>query len=132
MDPVRLEIVVPPIMGAGVGCGTCRAFMEQAGLPVKEGQEGYPAELVQMARRLGEWVERMRVQYPEGLRVELVDGLSPLGIWKQIRHGLRPLPGFVLDGKRALAGWDLERVEALIRERMVELGMACQGAPSPS
>lgn len=132
MDRVRLEIVVPPIMEAGVGCGTCRAFMEQAGLPVENGQEDYPEELIHMARRLGEWVQCLRARYPEGLKVELVDGLSPRGIWKQLRHGLRPLPGFLVDGKRALAGWDLEKVEAVIRERMMELGMACPGAPSPS
>lgn len=131
MAPVTLEIVLPPILQAKVGCPTCRTFMQQAGLPLEGDFEDYPEEFAEMARRLAEWVEGLRISYAETLKVELVDGLSPRGLWKQLRHKLRALPGFLVDGVRVSAGWNLEQVEGDIKMRMLELGMGSQDAPSP-
>ncbi len=132
MNCLRLEIVVPPMLEAWVGCPVCRAFMEQASLSVRYGQEDYPEELIHMAHKLEEWVGRLQERYSESLRVELVDALSLRGIWKQLRYGLRPLPAFLLEGKKSFTGWDLERLEGLIQERMAQIQGACPGAPSPS
>lgn len=129
---MTLEIVIPPILEPEVGCWACRNFMEQAGLPLRSKGEDYPLELLLMSSKLAQWLERIRDTYPQALKLELVDGLSPLGIWKQIRHGLRPLPGFLLNGKKVFSGWDLDRAEALIRVRMSDLGVDFPTAPSPS
>ncbi len=128
MTRVSLEVVVPPFWEAGVGCRTCRTFMEQAGLATQSGREEYPEELLSMARNLSHWLDGIQANYPQVLKVELVDGLSPLGIWKQLRHRLRPLPGFILNGVRVCCGWDLGKAESLIRDRMRDLGFVCTNA----
>lgn len=129
MRPVTLEIIVPPILEPGVGCWACRSFMEQAGLPLGSSGEEYPEELVLMASKLSQWLDRMRESHPQALKLELVDALSPRGIWKQIRHGLRALPGFLLNGKKVFCGWDLDKAEALIEVKIRELGMDSPTVP---
>gem|GEM_PF-1508460 len=132
MGFVSIQIVVPPILEAGVGCWACRNFMEQAGVPLGSSVEDYPEELRMMALRLDQLLERIRCNSPQAIGVELVDALSPRGLWKQIRHGLRPLPGFLLNGRKLFCGWDLDEAEALIMERIGHLGRNCPSAPSLS
>ncbi len=132
MGFVSIQIVVPPILEAGVGCRVCRSFMHQAGLALRSSEEDYPEELRLLALRLAQLLERIRRSSQQTLRVELVDGLSPGGIWKQIRYGLRPLPGFLLNGRKLFCGWDLDEAEALIMERIGNLGGNRLSAPSVS
>lgn len=118
---VTIEIVQPPALGLGVACGSCRIFMEQAGVPVELGEEDYPKEMREMAQGLRRWVDEMLRAYPGQIRIRLIQGLSVLGLWRQIRHRLRPLPGFLVDGRWAVAGWEPEKVESIIRARIAGL-----------
>ena len=120
MGQVILEIVLPPVMATAVGCGACREFMEEAGLPTELGGEDYPAELRELWGRLSQWIREIQESHGGRIKVEVIDGLSPMGLWKQLRHGIRRLPGFVVQRTHAISGFEPQKVEALLEEILGE------------
>lgn len=116
MSFVTLEIVVPPVMATMVGCRACREFMREVGLPTELGGEDYPSDLKELSRKLSNWINKIQQSYQGRIKLELIDALSPLGIWKQLKHGLRPLPGFVVQRKHAVSGFEPEKVESILEE----------------
>lgn len=120
MGQVILEIVLPPVMATAVGCGACREFMEEAGLPTELGGDDYPAELRELWGRLSQWIREIQESHGGRIKVEVIDGLSPMGLWKQLRHGIRRLPGFVVQRRHAISGFEPQKVEALLEEILGE------------
>jgi hypothetical protein len=83
-------------------------------------QDDYPEDWKQSVEDLHAWIHRSKELYKHRIRVLLVDAQSPAGLWKQIRHRLFKMPAFIVDGKLCHTGWDTERLEALIDERIRE------------
>ncbi len=123
MNPIQLEIIMPLITTIGFGCRNCSLMFSQAG--IEDGYRDdcaseYPPEWKENLEQLLEWISEIKRLYKHRLRVQLIDAQSPAGLWKQLRHRLSGMPAFIVDRKLIHTGWDRERLEALIDQRIRE------------
>ncbi len=121
MNPIVLEIIAPTLFGLGLSCGACNVMLQQAGVEQisrDSFSNEFPEEWKQDWMRLSEWISRISGLYKHRVRVRLIDAQSPLGIWKQIRHRVFGSPAFIVDHQHACAGWNTDRVESFIDERI--------------
>jgi hypothetical protein len=119
MTPVIVEIVAPTITSLDFSCSRCGIIMDQFELTKNSRGEmcsEYPQEWMEEARRIGDFVTRLRNLYKHRISVYIIDAQSISGLWKQIRHGRSSLPLFIVNGNKVCRGWDCGRVEALIDE----------------
>jgi hypothetical protein len=82
----------------------------------------YPEDLKETTDRLCRWLGNISALYQHRLRVRVIDPLSPLGIWKQLRHGVRRFPAFIVDRRHTLVGWDADRLESIIDRCLQGMG----------
>jgi len=123
MVPVQIEIVYPSVIMLGPGCRGCAFFMKELDLGKSYGEsckKEYPPEWLEEAERLSTWIDDAARLYKHRIQVRFIDAHSPLGLWKQIRYGISRLPGFIVDQKEVCVGWDTQRLEALIDQRIRE------------
>jgi hypothetical protein len=123
MTPVLLEIVAPMLSSLGFGCRGCGTVTRQLGLQKSihdAACDEYPEHWKEAAARIAEWVQELRRLYKHRIQIKLIDAQSPLGLWKQIRHGVFTLPAFIVDRKCACTGWETGHVESLIDQRLRE------------
>lgn len=126
MNPILLEVIAPTLSGLGLSCGGCNMMLRQAGVEqiTRDSFCGeFPEEWKQEWARLSQWMDRISSLYKHRVHVRIIDAQSPLGIWKQIRHRVFGSPAFIVDHRHACAGWNTDRVESFIDERIKN---ACQ------
>ncbi len=119
MTPVIVEVVIPTITSLDFSCSRCGIIMDQFQLTKNSRGEmcsEYPAEWMEEAKRIGEFITKLRNIYKHRISVHIIDAQSITGLWKQIRHGRSSMPLFIIDGYKVCRGWDCGRVEALIDE----------------
>ena len=124
MTPVVLEVISPMLSSFNFNCLSCGRISKQLDLNGKHHDycvEEYPKHYRDSAAKLNEIVCDIEELYKHRVTIRLIDALSPLGIWKQIRHRLPGMPAFVIDGSHSCTGWDVERLESLIDTRLREL-----------
>jgi len=124
MTPVLVEVVAPTMAGFQPGCFGCRFVFREMGLNHVEracSSDEYPEEYQQEAGRLSACLMEISRLYKHRVRIRLIDPLSPLGLWKRLRHGFRQMPAFIVDRRAACWGWDLAGLESLIDRRIQEL-----------
>lgn len=128
MKPVLLEVVAPMLAGFQPGCFGCRFVYREAGLNHVErrsSSDEYPEEYQKDAGRLSACLVEISRLYKHRVLIRLIDPLSPLGVWKRVRHGFRSMPAFIVDRKAACWGWDQAGIEALLDRRIQELCADC-------
>lgn len=120
--PVILEIVVPTLSGLEPGCFGCNLVMGSAGLLKSKARkdciDDYPQDLKEMMTRLSSWIGELSRLYRHRLLIKVIDAQSPLGLWKQLRHGVFKVPAFIIDRKRTLTGWDNTALQTIIDEQI--------------
>lgn len=124
MIPVLVEVVAPTLAGFQPGCFGCRVMFQEMGLNRMEracSSDEYPEEYQEEAGRLSICLMEISRLYKHRVRIRLIDPLSPLGLWKRLRHGFREMPAFIVDRRDACSGLDQAGVEALIDRRIQEL-----------
>jgi hypothetical protein len=84
----------------------------------------YPEDWKQNVEKLSLWIENASHLYQHRIRIRIIDAFSPLGIWKKIRHRLSEMPAFIVDHKSIHMGWDTDRLETLIDQRIHEASAA--------
>ena len=123
MSPVQLEVIMPLITTLGFGCRSCNVIFNQAGIENgyrEDCASEYPEEWTQELEQLLAWIKDFKQLYKHRLHVQLIDAQSPAGLWKQLRHRLSEMPAFIVDRKLVYTGWDRERLEDLIDQRIRE------------
>ena len=121
MTPIQIEVVFPLLTSLEFGCKNCSLIFGQSGLPQnhhRSSADEYPEDWKDDVKKLHEWMANASKLYKHRIRIRLIDAQSPLGIWKQIRHRFSKLPGFVVDRKAVHIGWDTDRLESIIDERI--------------
>ncbi|MDQ7781651.1 MAG: hypothetical protein RDU20_02150 [Desulfomonilaceae bacterium] len=124
MTPIVVEIVAPMLSSLGFGCRGCGLVTNRLGLQEKlhhSSCEEYPEHWKESGARIADWIQEIDRLYKHRIRITLIDAQSPLGLWKQIRHGVFKLPAFIVDKTRTCAGWDADTLQSLIDERLREL-----------
>ena len=121
MTPIQVEVIFPLLTSLEFGCKNCSLIFDRSGIPQnhrRSSADEYPEDWREDIEKLHEWMKNASELYKHRIRIRLIDAQSPLGLWKQIRHRFSKLPGFVVDRKTVHIGWDTERLESIIDERI--------------
>jgi hypothetical protein len=123
MTPVEIDVVFPLLTGVAFTCRRCGPLMGQ--LDIHKNYQAdcgdeYPEDWKQNVEKLSLWIENASQLYKHRIQIRVIDAFSPLGIWKKIRHRLTDMPAFIVDNKSTHTGWDTDRLETLIDERIRE------------
>ncbi len=123
MTPVEIDVVFPLLTTEAFTCRRCGPLMDQLDIHKEYQQactEEFPEDWKQDVARLSKWIEEASELYKHRIQIRVIDAFSPLGIWKKIRHRLSEMPAFIVDNKSTHSGWDTDRLESLIDERIRE------------
>lgn len=133
MTPIRVEVISPMLSSLGFGCRGCGIVLGQTGIRRKQHDSScdeFPEQWKESGARVVECIKRIQMLYRHRISVQVIDALSPLGLWKQLRHRLFHVPAFVVDGKLTCTGrGNCTTVEALIDRRLEELSTAPNTSP---
>jgi hypothetical protein len=124
MTPVMIEVVAPMFMSFQLHARGFGTILRQLGLQrdlLDDPSNQYPEDWKEALTILSRWMGEISSLYRHRVRILLIDALSPLGLWKQIRYGLHRFPAFIVDRKSTYVGWDAETLESLIDERIRQL-----------
>ena len=121
--PLQLDVVTyaPTVY---YHCQHCELTFQQMGFGDEshrqQARESLPDDLRDEFHRLSDWIHALSERFGEGIRVRVVDAASLQGFWASLRHRTGRYPFFVIDGRRAHVGTDLETIEPLITELIHE------------
>ena len=121
MESILVEVITPTLSNLEMGCFGCRMFMGLSGLRSKDRgdcAEGFPADLREINERIVECINEVRSLYPNRISIRIIDALSPLGLWKLVRHKVFNLPAWIVDRQTSYSGADPNKLGALIGERI--------------
>jgi hypothetical protein len=123
MRPISVEVIAPLITTMEFGCSKCGILFKQLDAHKNyhsSCKDEYPEDWKDEIAKLATCLKKMSEIYKHRIRIKLIDAQSPLGLWKQVRFRLFSMPAFIVDGKGACAGWDIDRLEQLIDARIHE------------
>jgi hypothetical protein len=114
-------------------CQHCELVWNQVGLGARVHQEQrrsglLPADLEAEYAAVSDWAYDAAGRYGDRLSIKVVDAASLEGVVKALRHRVRRFPAFVVGGQKLAAGFDRERLDAALAERL-ETGAAPAPAP---
>jgi hypothetical protein len=121
MDPVIVEVVAPMLSGNILACRSCSVIFKQSGFEdvnKKYCLEEYPPDFREGAAKLADCLGELSRLYKHRISFRMIDPMSPLGIWKQLRHRVFRTPAFIVDRRLTCTGLDTLKLEALIDERL--------------
>ena len=103
-------------------CQHCEIVWQEVGLGQRVRAEqrnvGLPFDLQAEYQAISDWAALAHQQYGQRLQVKLVDVASIEGVIKVIRHRVRRFPTFIVDGSERIIGFDKERLDAVLGERL--------------
>jgi len=121
MKPVYIEVVAPMLSSVEISSWRYSFMLSLTGLKSKYRNaciNEYPDDWKWAVNYLSQWLQEISSLYRHRIQIQVIDALSPLGLWKQIRYRLFRFPAFIVDRKQTYIGWDPHQLEALIDERI--------------
>jgi hypothetical protein len=120
-SPLRVEVLSKMLSVQTEECKNCRLIFEEVGLKSKfHNQEinQYPSDIKEEVLRLSDWIRELVQRYPNIVQFKIIDAISPLGLYKMLRHRIRKLPSFIIDHQKTYSGWDKKALETIINQRL--------------
>ena len=117
MLPVNVEVITPLPEGWGI-CVTCEMLIADADIdkpPHERGLDEYPAEWQEEFQRFSDLVLDLSARYDDTVLIRIFDPRSLQGLWKSIRYGVRRYPTFIINGKKKVAGWDVNQIDTALQ-----------------
>ena len=121
MKPIFIEVVAPMLSSPEISSWRYSFMLSLTGLKSKYRTacaNEYPDDWKWAVDYLSQWLQEISSLYRHRVQIQVIDALSPLGLWKQIRYRLFRFPAFIVDRKRTYIGWDPQQLEALIDDRI--------------
>ncbi len=88
-DPVEVEVITLMLTIQAEECKNCRLIFEDTDIKWKfadrETNE-YPEDVKKDVPHLSNWIRRLARDYCDQIQIKVIDALSPLGLYKSIRH----------------------------------------------
>ena len=119
--PLRVEVLSKMLGVQTEECKNCRLVFEEVGLKSKfHNQEinQYPDDIKEEVLRLSDWIRDLVRRFPNDVQFKIIDAMTPLGVYKILRHRIRKLPGFIIEHRKTYSGWDSKALEALINQHL--------------
>jgi hypothetical protein len=70
--------------------------------------------------RLSELVVELVSRLEERIRIQVIDPQSFLGFVKSLRYWVRRYPTFIVDGQVKISGFDKEKLEQALQDRLTK------------
>jgi hypothetical protein len=121
MKPIYIEVVAPMLSSVEISSWRFNFMLSYTGLKSKYRSaciDEYPDDWKWAVDYVSQWLQEISYLYRHRIQIRVIDAMSPLGLWKQIRYRLFRFPAFIVDKKRTYIGWDPQELEALIDERI--------------
>jgi hypothetical protein len=121
MKPIYIEVVIPMLSSVEISSWRYNFMLSYTGFKDKYRTaciNEYPDDWKWAVDYVTQWLQELSSLYRHRVQIQVIDALSPLGLWKQIRYRLFRFPAFIVDNKRTYIGWDPQELEALIDERI--------------
>ena len=103
-------------------CQHCEIVWGHLGLgaPVHRDQRdsALPHDLQAEYAAISNWAQRAFDRYGERLTVKVIDAASIEGLYKAIRYRARRFPAFIIAGAERIIGFDPDRLDAALAQRM--------------
>jgi hypothetical protein len=103
-------------------CQHCEVVWNQVGfghkIRAEQRRAALPADLQAEYEAISDWVGQAHAVYGERLRFKLIDVVSVEGFIKAIKHRTRRFPAFVVDGSERIIGFDRQRLDAALAQRL--------------
>ncbi len=77
-----------------------------------------PDDLQAEYAAISEWARRAFDRYGDRLKVKVVDAASIEGLYKAIRYRARRFPAFIIGGADRIIGFDPDRLDAALAQRL--------------
>jgi hypothetical protein len=123
---LRVEVVSKMLGVQTEECKNCRLIFEEVGLKSKfHNQEinQYPDDIKEEVLRLSDWIRNLVRRYPTNVEFKIIDAMTPLGVYKMLRHRIHKFPSFIIQKGETYAGWDTEALEAIIDHHLQNLSL---------
>jgi hypothetical protein len=105
-------------------CQHCEFVWDSVGFGkrIREEQrvDALPTDLRAEYTAIADWAAAARAQFGERLRITVVDVASVEGVIKAVRHRARRFPTFIVDGRDAIVGFDVDRLNAALERRAAQ------------
>ncbi len=89
-------------------------------LHAEQRKSALPADLQAEYAAISDWAERAFDRYGDRLTVKVIDAASIEGLYKAVRHRARRFPSFIFDGQERIVGFDRERLDTMLADRLEE------------
>jgi hypothetical protein len=103
-------------------CQHCEIVWDSVGFskPIRAEQRNnaLPPDLQAEFTAIADWVASAHARYGDRLQVKVVDVASVEGVFKAIRHRARRFPAFVVDGSERIIGFDRQRLDVALAQRL--------------
>lgn len=87
-------------------------------LHAEERKNALPADLQAEYAAISDWALRAFDRYGNRLTVKVIDAASIEGLYKAVRHRARRFPSFIIDGHDRIVGFDRERLDTMLADRL--------------
>jgi hypothetical protein len=118
MPEINMQVVAP-IPTKFSHCQHCELFFQEAGIGGqvhRAGLEQYPEEVIQDAAKLADWLSEVNQRFCGHLRIRVIDPQSIQGFFLSLRHWVRSYPTFIVEGRKAYAGWSRDSLDHILQE----------------
>lgn len=89
-------------------------------LHAEERKSALPADLQAEYAAISDWAVQAFDRYGTRLTVKVIDAASIEGLYKAVRHRARRFPSFIIDGRERIVGFDRERLDGMLADRLEE------------
>jgi hypothetical protein len=103
-------------------CQHCELVWDSVGfgknIRTEQRANALPADLQAEFTAIADWVASAHERYGDRLNFKVVDVASLEGFVKALRHRTRHFPAFVVDGSERIIGFDPQRLDAALAQRL--------------
>jgi hypothetical protein len=98
-NPVEVEVITLMLTIQTEECKNCRLIFEDTDIKRKfadKEMNEYPEDMKKDVLHLSNWIRELAQDYSDRIQIKVIDALSPLGLYKSIRHRIRKFPAFII------------------------------------
>ena len=98
--PVKVEFIgIMPTLFSH--CEHCMDVMHGTGMePYSEQLEEYPEDIKKQYFEVSDMAQKLKEEFKGAVFVDAIDTVSPLGVWKTIKHRILKTPCVLVEGKK--------------------------------
>lgn len=121
LNPIKVEVIALMLTVQTEECKNCRLVFEETDLKRKFADKEineYPEDVKKNVLHLSNWVRELIQRYSQRIQIKVIDALSPLGLYKRLRHRIKSFPTFIIDHRDKYSGWDKRALEVILDQRL--------------